>query len=69
MVKRDRASEARFGHVFLICTTDSSADELLTTLQQRPDNDPATEMALAAEEERQISHLRLEKLLHDGSPG
>jgi allantoicase len=58
----NRAYEERFGHVFLICATDRSAPELLAALRERLGNDPATELRVAAEEQRKITHLRLEKL-------
>jgi allantoicase len=54
--------EERFGHVFLVCATGRSAGELLAALRERLANDPATELRVAAEEQRKITHLRLEKL-------
>lgn len=53
----------RFGHVFLVCATGRSAAEMLALARQRLHNDPATELATAAEEQRKITRLRLEKLL------
>jgi OHCU decarboxylase len=53
----------RFGHVFLVCATGRSAAEMLALGQLRLRNDPATELAIAAEEQRKITRLRLEKLL------
>jgi allantoicase len=58
----NRKYEERFGHVFLVCATGRSAGELLAALRQRLGNDPATELRVAAEEQRKITHLRLEKL-------
>ena len=54
---------AKFGHVFLICATGKTSDDILSNLQQRMKNDPQTEFSLAAEEHRKITRLRLEKLL------
>ena len=59
----NREYEARFGHVFLICATGRSAAEMLSELQRRLRNDAAQELDVAAEEQRKIMHLRLEKLL------
>ena len=59
----NRAYEARFGHVFLICATGRSADEMLAELERRMANDPATELLVAAEEQRKITRLRLVKWL------
>ena len=63
LVEGNRAYEERFGHVFLICATGRSADEMLAELRRRMSNDAATELDVAAEEQRKIMHLRLEKLL------
>jgi allantoicase len=57
------AYHAKFGHVFLICATGKTSGDILDNLQQRMKNDPQTELALAAEEHRKITRLRLEKLL------
>ena len=53
----------KFGFVFLICATGKSSDEILRALRQRLPNDPDTELRIAAEEQRKITELRLEKLL------
>jgi allantoicase len=54
---------AKFGNVFLVCATEKSADEILENLRARLPNDPETETRIAAEEQRKITRLRLEKLL------
>jgi OHCU decarboxylase len=59
----NREYAERFGHVFLVCATGKSAAEMLALGRQRLHNDPATELAIAAEEQRKITRLRLEKLL------
>jgi OHCU decarboxylase len=55
--------EERFGHVFLICASGRSASEMLAALRLRLSHDAATELAIAAEEQRKITVLRLERLL------
>ena len=55
--------EDRFGHVFLICAMGKSADAILDSARARLNNDPETELHIAAEEQRRITHLRLRKLL------
>ena len=55
--------EARFGHVFLICATGKTADEILANARARLRNEPDDEIRVAAEEQRRITHLRLRKLL------
>lgn len=58
-----RAYEEKFGYIFLICAAGKSGDEMATDLERRLDNKPETELAVAAEELRKITILRLEKLL------
>lgn len=56
--------EARFGYVFLVCATGKSADEMLSLLQQRLNNEPTAEIRVAAAEQAKITRLRLEKWLN-----
>ncbi len=58
----NQSYEARFGHVFLICATGKTSEEILRSLQHRLSNDPEVELRIAAEEQRKITRLRLEKL-------
>jgi OHCU decarboxylase len=53
---------ARFGYIFIICATGKSADEIRAALRARLANDPDTELGVAAAEQAQITHLRLERL-------
>jgi len=53
----------KFGFIFIVCATGKSASQMLTLLQARLPNDKASEFVNAAEEQRKIFHLRLEKLL------
>lgn len=59
----NRAYEAAFGHIFIICATGKSTEEILRELQRRLANDRNTELRAAAEEQRKITRLRLEKML------
>jgi allantoicase len=59
----NRKYAQKFGHVFLICATGKSSEELLKNLHERMPNDPEAELRIAAEEQRKITRLRLEKLL------
>ena len=59
----NREYEAAFGYVFLICATGKTSEEILASLQQRLQNDRETELRIAAEEQRKITRIRLEKLL------
>lgn len=52
----------RFGHIFVVCATGKSAEEMLHLLHSRLPNDPTTELDIAAAEQAKITHLRLAKL-------
>lgn len=53
--------EAKFGHVYLVCASGRSGEELLKILRERLNNDPATELAVAGRELLKIAELRLAK--------
>lgn len=59
----NRAYAEKFGYVFLICATGKTSEEILQALRKRMQNDPATELRLAADEQRKITRLRLERLI------
>ena len=59
----NRDYEKRFGFIFIVCATGKTSAEMLAILNQRLQNDPGTELRMAAEEQRKITRLRLEKLL------
>lgn len=59
----NRTYEDRFGHVFLICATGLSGDDMLRALRARLGNDPEDELSIAAGQQAKITRLRLEKLV------
>lgn len=59
----NREYEERFRFIYIVCATGKSADEMLALLRQRLANDPSDEIRVAAEEQRKITRIRLEKLL------
>jgi OHCU decarboxylase len=61
------AYDERFGYICIICATGKSATELLEITQSRLSNSPGVELRIAAEEQRKITRLRLEKLVHDST--
>ncbi|MDP9343890.1 MAG: allantoicase [Actinomycetota bacterium] len=65
----NRRYEERFGHVFLVNATGKSAQGMLEALHERMANDPDTELRVAAEEQRAITRLRLEKLVRPPGSG
>jgi len=63
LAEANRAYQDRFGHIFIVCATGKTSEEMLALLRQRLQNDPGAELPIAAEEQRKITRLRLEKLL------
>ena len=59
--------ESRFGHIYIVCAAGRPADELLDVARARLHNDPATELRVAAEEQRKITELRLHKLFSEAT--
>jgi 2-oxo-4-hydroxy-4-carboxy-5-ureidoimidazoline decarboxylase len=57
------AYEARFGRIYIVCATGKSAEEMLAILKRRLENGDAAELREAAEQQRQITQLRLRKWL------
>lgn len=66
LAEGNRDYERRFGHVYLVCASGRSGEELLRLLRQRLGNDPARERAVVREELRQINRLRLRRLVEEG---
>jgi 2-oxo-4-hydroxy-4-carboxy-5-ureidoimidazoline decarboxylase len=60
----NRAYERRFNRIFIVCATGKSPSEILAILRQRMTNDAPTELQEAAEQQRQITQIRLRKWLH-----
>jgi 2-oxo-4-hydroxy-4-carboxy-5-ureidoimidazoline decarboxylase len=59
----NRAYEERFGHIFLVCATGLSGEEMLAALRERLDNDPHAERKVATTELRKITVLRARQAL------
>ena len=59
----NRAYEDKFGHVFLICATGLTGEQVLAALRYRLGNDPAEERRIVIDELRKITKLRMRKLL------
>src|SRR5687767_1150819 len=65
LAEGNREYEQRFGFIFIICATGRSAEEILAALNGRLSNDAETELRVAAEEQRKITQLRLQRLLEN----
>src|SRR6266568_4928813 len=63
LAEENRAYEARFGYIFIVCATGKTADEMLALLRARLLTDPRDEIRVAAAEQAKITRIRLEKLL------
>ena len=55
--------EERYGFTYIVCATGKSAEEMLTILNRRLLSDRAAELIEAAEQQRQITQIRLGKWL------
>jgi OHCU decarboxylase len=62
LAQANHAYEERFGHIFIVCASGKSAAEMLDLCRRRLDNDASTEWTVAAEEQRKITRLRMERL-------
>ncbi len=58
----NRAYEEKFGYIFIVCATGKSATEMLGLLRSRLNNDPASELRIAAAEQAKITEIRLQQL-------
>ncbi len=70
LAEGNRAYEETFGRVFLIRAAGRTASEILAILQERIHNTPEAELQNAAEQQRQITRLRLQHWLaeHEEHP-
>jgi OHCU decarboxylase len=64
MADGNRRYEELFGFTYIVCATGKSLPEMLNILQTRLHHDRATELAEAAEQQRQITQIRLRKWLN-----
>jgi 2-oxo-4-hydroxy-4-carboxy-5-ureidoimidazoline decarboxylase len=63
LAAENRRYEERFGHVFLIFASGRSAEEILSELRRRMDNDAAAELQEAKRELRRIALARMQQAL------
>jgi OHCU decarboxylase len=64
LAQGNHAYEKKFGYIFIVCATGKSGSEMLDSLIRRLKNDADSELCEAAEQQRQITQLRLRKWLH-----
>lgn len=63
LAKGNRQYEERFGRIFIVCAAGKSAAEILAILNARMNHTIADELLEAAEQQRQITQLRLRRWL------
>ena len=63
LAEANRKYEHQFGHIFIVCATGKSGSEILEILRRRLQNDRDAELLEAAEQQRQITHIRLRRWL------
>jgi 2-oxo-4-hydroxy-4-carboxy-5-ureidoimidazoline decarboxylase len=63
LAEANREYERRFNRIFIVCASGKSAAEIMEILHRRLNNDAQTELREAAEQQRQITEIRLKKWL------
>ena len=64
LAELNRAYEAKFGFIFIVCAAGKRSEEMLRILRERLANNPDEELRLAAAEQAKITQLRLGKLIY-----
>ncbi|WP_233520573.1 2-oxo-4-hydroxy-4-carboxy-5-ureidoimidazoline decarboxylase [Flocculibacter collagenilyticus] len=65
LAKANEEYLAKFGFIFIVCATGKTAQQMLELLNDRLPNSREIELGNAAEEQRKIFQLRIDKLLHE----
>ena len=63
LTRANRAYCEKFGYIYIVCATGKTAEGMLAILNQRLQNDIPSELSIAAEQQRLITRIRLDKLL------
>ena len=63
LAELNRKYQEKFGFIYIVCATGKSAEEMLAILRERLNNNAATELHNAAQEQAKITTLRLNKLI------
>jgi 2-oxo-4-hydroxy-4-carboxy-5-ureidoimidazoline decarboxylase len=64
LAEGNRRYEERFGRIYIVCAAGKTAHEMLVILNARLAHDDETELRESAEQQRQITALRLAKWLN-----
>ncbi|HEY9777542.1 MAG TPA: 2-oxo-4-hydroxy-4-carboxy-5-ureidoimidazoline decarboxylase [Planktothrix sp.] len=65
LAQGNKAYEEKFGYIFIVCATGKSAGEMLAILNSRLPNAPSDELHIAADEQKKITYIRLDKLQNE----
>jgi OHCU decarboxylase len=65
LAKCNAEYEERFGFTYIVCATGKNGDDLLAILERRLKSDREAELREAAEQQRQITQIRLRKWLEE----
>ncbi|MEU6197112.1 2-oxo-4-hydroxy-4-carboxy-5-ureidoimidazoline decarboxylase [Streptomyces sp. NPDC047061] len=65
MLELNLAYQERFGHVFLICATGRSGEEMRDAVKERIGNPPETEREIVRTELGKINRIRLARLVEE----
>jgi len=57
--------ERRFGYIYIVCATGKTPEQMLDLARERLRNAAAVEIRVAADEQRKITQIRLQKLLEE----
>jgi 2-oxo-4-hydroxy-4-carboxy-5-ureidoimidazoline decarboxylase len=63
LAQGNRVYEEKFNRIFIVCADGKSTAEILAVLERRLKNDEAAELREAAEQQRQITQIRLQRWL------
>lgn len=63
LTEGNKRYEEKFGRIFIVCASGRSAAEILAILEARMNNDAKVEVHEAAEQQREITQLRLQRWL------
>jgi 2-oxo-4-hydroxy-4-carboxy-5-ureidoimidazoline decarboxylase len=66
MLELNLAYQERFGHVFLICATGLSGEQMLEAVKERLGNTPEREHAVVREQLGRINRIRLARMAAEG---
>ena len=65
LAEANREYEQRFGRIFIVCASGKTGAEILQLLRERLHNHPQAELQKSAEQQRQITQIRLTKWLRE----